>query len=169
MPFEPSAVPGALDGLLSMVRGLAATGQPLADLVPLEEIYDGEPVARPTSETYVVIGSSLMDGVPAIEGTQNFIGWPARERDEDFTIHNAVYSRSGAADVKTERLRAYAIVAEIERVLRAKESGADLTLGGAVDWCEVSGRIGYTPLNTQEGAVVRVNFDVVCKARLAGS
>jgi hypothetical protein len=161
MTAETSAGPAAIDGLLALCTGAASlTGV---------TIYDGSPVARSSDELFLEIAVPSADGLPAVEGTQEFVTMPGRERDESFTILCGAYSRSGDTDIKAERDRAYGILAAVERLIRPRESGSDITLGGAVLWSSVTGRITYTPLQTTDGAGVRVMFQIACRARLSGS
>ena len=165
MVAETSSVPAAIDGLLALCRGVAITGGALEGVA----IYDGSPVTRPSEERYLEIAMPTADGEPAVEGTQEFVTMPGRERDESFSILCGAFSRSGNNVIQDERNRAYAIVAAVERLVRPRESGSDITLGGAVLWCSVTGRITYTPLQTTEGAAVRVQFEIQCRSRLSGS
>jgi len=165
MVAETSAVPAAIDGLIALCTSVAITGGALDGVV----IYDGSPITRSSDERYLDIAMPTADGEPAVEGTQSFITMPARERDESFSILCGAYARSGNNDIQVERNRAYAIVAAVERLVRPREPGSDITLGGAVLWCSVTGRITYTPLQTADGAGVRVQFEVQCRARLSGS
>lgn len=165
MVAQSSSIPFAIDGLLALIRGSANV---LAQ-VEAAAIYDGNPTQESPYQTYVVVGEQPMPDAPAVDGTQSFVGFPARERDEEFTIHCAIYSRSGDTDIKAERDRAFGIAAVVERLLRALEVGSDLKLGGAVDWCEFAGNIMYNGVQTQNGALVRVVFGVHCRTRLLGS
>ena len=165
MAAETSAVPAAIDGLIAMCNALTGAGGALEGVA----IYDGSPVTRSSEERYIEIATPAGDGEPAVEGTQSFVTMPGRERDEVFSILCGAYARSGNTDIQVERNRAYVIVAAIERLVRPREAGSDITLGGAVLWCSVTGRITYTPLQTTDGAAVRVQFEIQCQARLSGS
>lgn len=166
MPFEASAIPRAIDGLVAMCNAQAVVGGTLDGV----EIYDGYPITLPSGETYLEIATTPDAGNgPAVDGTQDFVSIPGREKDEQFNIYCAAYSRSGNNDVKIERDRAFAIVRAVEAMVRPREPGSDVTLGGAVRWCNVSGRIAYSPLQAQEGCAVRVEFEIVCHERLDGS
>lgn len=161
MPFESSAVPRAIDGLLAICNA-AATLKGVS-------IYDGSPVTRSSDELYLEIATPSDDGHPGVEGTQEFVSLPGRERDEMFSIFCEACARSGNNDIKIERDRAFGIVAAVERLIRPREPGADTTLGGSVMWSSITGRITYTPLQSPEGAAVRVLFEIACRERLSGS
>lgn len=166
MPFEASAIPRAIDGLVAMCNARAVTGGTLDGV----EIYDGYPVTMPSGEMYLEIATTPDTGnAPAVDGTQDFASIPGREKDEQFNIYCAAYARSGDTDLKVERDRAFSIMRAVEAMVRPREPGSDHTLGGAVRWCQVSGRINYTPLQAQEGCAVRVEFEVMCVERLDGS
>lgn len=165
MVWESSSIPRAIDNLITMANALTVSGGALEGV----EICDGLPLTQPSSEQYLCIGMPTIDGQPASEGTQEFITMPARERDETYSLFSAAFSRSGGTDVKVERDRAFAQVRAIEGLLRPLVAGSDITIGGAVSWASVSGRITYTPLQTVNGALVQVYFEIVCRNRLSGN
>lgn len=165
MAFETSSIPRAIDGLVAMCQAVTGTGGLLDGVT----IVDGPAVTQPSEQVLLYIGDSPISGGAGAFGTQDFITLPARERDESYSIYCTAYSRSGDTLIKPERDRAFAVMAAVEKLVRPGYSGSDITLGGAVSWCSVSGRIMYAPGQSQSGAVVRLTFEVVCRERLSGS
>lgn len=165
MAFESSSIPRALDGLVALCTAQTGTGGLLDGVT----VVDGPSVAPPSEQVLLFIGDSPVNGGAGAFGTQDFVGFPARERDESYSLYCTAYSRSGDTVIKPERDRAFAIMAAVEKLVRPGYVGADITLGGAVQWCSVSGRISYFPAQTSSGAVVRLTWEVVCRERLSGS
>lgn len=165
MPFESSSIPRAIDGLVAMCRD-AAVPSGLLDGVTIE---DGPSVGDPSDQLLLYVADTPTAGAVGALGTQAFASMPGRERDETYSIYCTAYSRSGDTALKPERDRAFAIMAAVEKLLRPGFVGSDLTLGGAVVWCSVSGRIAYTPGQSESGAIVRLDFEIACRARLSGA
>jgi hypothetical protein len=92
-------------------------------------------------------------------GQQSLMAF-ARTKQEDGQITCSVVSRSGDTDIPATRARAYAFVAAAEDAVRA-----DMTLGGLVLHAFVSDH-RYSPVQTQQGAKVRVVFTVTYQAQL---
>jgi hypothetical protein len=145
----------------------AATGT--GGLLDGVTVLDGPSVTAPSEQVLLYIGDSPVTGGAGAFGTQDFVTMPARERDETYSIFCTAYSRSGDTVIKPERDRAFAVMAAVESLVRPGVPGSDITLGGTVQWCSVSGRITYSPGQSQSGAVVRLTFEVVCRERLSGS
>jgi hypothetical protein len=163
--FETSAIPRAIDGLVALCQAQTSTGGLLDGVT----IVDGPSLGQPYEELLLYIADSPVTGAAGALGTQEFVTMPARERDESFSIYCTAYSRTGATMIKPQRDRAFATMAAVESLVRPGYPGSDITLGGAVSWCSVSGRIAYTPAQSENGAVVRLAFEVVCRERLSGS
>ncbi len=86
-------------------------------------------------------------------------------RDEMITVHCCAQAWAGTDDMKTVRVSAPGIVAAVEALMQADTTG----FGGNVLFAAP----GITSLallqnNTQTGAVARVAFDLVFKARIGG-
>lgn len=165
MVWESSSVPYALDALVAQATALTVPGGSLEGV----DICEGLPVNQPSNERYLCIGMPTVDGQPAVEGTQEFVSIPGRERDENYSIFCAAFARSGGQSVKYERDRAFAIQRAVEGMLRPLVAGGDITLGGTVSWAHVTGRITYTPLQTKTGCLVQVYFEISVRNRLSGN
>lgn len=165
MAFESSSIPRAIDGLVALCTAASGTGGLLDGVT----IVDGPSVTAPSDQLLLYIADTPVSGGAGVFGTQDFATMPARERDETYSILCTAYARSGDTVMKTERDRAFGVMAAVEKLVRPGYPGSDITLGGAVQWCSVSGRILYGPGQSQSGAVVRLTFEVVCRERLSGS
>lgn len=165
MAFESSSIPRAIDGLVALCNAQTGTGGLLDGVT----VVDGPTVAAPSEQVLLYVGESPLQGGAGAFGTQDFVTLPARERDESYSIYCTAYSRSGDTAIKPERDRAFAVMAAVEKLVRPTYPGSDITLGGAVSWCSVSGRITYFPGQSTSGAVVRLTWEVVCRERLSGS
>lgn len=165
MAFESSSIPRAIDGLVALCEAQTGTGGLLDGVT----VVDGPSVTTPSEQLLLYIGDTPVTGGAGAFGSQDFVTLPARERDEAYSIYCTAYSRSGDTAIKTERDRAFAIMAVVEKLVRPGFAGSDITLGGAVQWCSVSGRITYFPGQSSSGAVVRLTWEVVCRERLSGS
>ena len=86
-------------------------------------------------------------------------------RNETVTVHCCAEAWAGTDDMRTTRLAATGIVAAVEQVMQADTT----QFGGNVLFPD-PGITGLALLqnNTQTGAVARVAFDLVFKARIGG-
>lgn len=96
------------------------------------------------------------EGATALQSRMAF----QRVKQEDGQVTCSVVSRSGDTDVPGVRTRAYGFLAAAEDALRA-----DPQLGGLVMDSFVSDH-RYSPVQTQQGAKVRVVFTVTYKGQL---
>jgi hypothetical protein len=164
--FEPSSIPAAIDGLVDLCQGMEVDGIPV-------EIIDGPAGAhnQPTTQCVLIIGGYIQidqGGMFVLRGGQKFVTLPGNERDEWYDIFVTAISRSGDADIRAERRRAFEVMSEVEKRIRPHQPGSDHTLGGAVLWSQIGNNITYEPVISDFGAVVRVSFEVSCRARLEG-
>jgi hypothetical protein len=72
---------------------------------------------------------------------------------------------SGETTVKTERDRAFALLAAVERSMRPLEPNASVDLNGAVDWAGI-GEVRHSQWQTTGGAQAKVVFNVDCQVRI---
>lgn len=159
-----SRIASAIDGLLALCNGQTGTGQLLAGVT----IYDGPPVEDPSDQLQLYIGydeeRSDVD-IFSVEGTQD---WQTMggAREETFSILCCAVARSGELRTKTERDRAFSIMAGVEQLVRLNAVGADITLGGAVLASQVAGNVKLLQLQTTDGTYVKLSFHVQCIARI---
>lgn len=159
-----SRIPAAIDGLLALCTGQTGPGGLLDGVA----VFDGPPVKGATAgaELLLYIADTPDGDGPGTTGNQDFAALGRGGRDETFSIYCTAAARSGDTDIRTERNRAFALVAAVETLLRPHEPGADATLGGAVLWSSVGGEESYTPIQDDDGAYVEVGFNIVCRARI---
>lgn len=162
--MSTSRIPTAIDGLLALCNAQTGTGGTLAAV----RVYDGPPVIAPDDELQLYIGydeERATSETPSVEGTQV---WQTMggARSEDFSILCCVIARSGNTVIKTERDRAYVVLAAVENLIRLNVVGADHTLGGSVLTSHIAGAEKLLQLQTTDGAYVKVTFHVECIARI---
>lgn len=161
-----SAIPDALDGLVALCTAATGTGQPLDGVT----VYDGPPLESPSEELSLYIGHDEERGRAAgdiygAEGTQEFMAMGG-DRKETFAIRCAASARSGDTVIKTERDRAFGVMAAVENLIRLHVTGSDITLGGSVLVSSIGGDIKLMQLQTANGAFAKVTFFVQCLARI---
>ncbi len=149
-----------------MCAAATGTGQPLDGVT----VYDGPPLESPSEERSLYIGydeerGSTAGDIYGVEGTQEFLAM-AGDRKETFAIRCAATARSGDTVMKTERDRAFGIVAAVENLIRLHVTGSDITLGGSVLVSSIGGDIKLIQLQTTAGAYVKCTFYVQCLARI---
>lgn len=159
-----SRIPSAIDGLLALCNAQTVTGGTLANV----RVYDGPPTVQPDDLLQLYIGydeERSVSETPSVEGVQV---WQTMggARDERFSILCCAISRSGDTVIKTERDRAYALIAAVENLIRINTAGADHTLAGAVLTSHIAGAERLLQLQTNDGAYVKVTFHVDCIARI---
>ena len=143
-----STIPAAIDGLISalkMDRFLAS--------IP---IIDGQPTTD-LPKDYLAIGYSDDEG-NSVSGSQTPAGLGGLRREEKFTIACEVSSWVGTTVMKTARDRAFLILGNVETVVRN-----DGTLGGAVAFSDFGQTIEVSQVQTDQGAVVTIRFNVAIK------
>lgn len=161
--MESSAIPRALDALLTMANEATASGGDLEGWL----VHDGPLKAAPSDKKILIIGGKDISDEAAVEGHQEWATIPGRERNEEFSILCTAIAWSGSTDWKPLRDLAFTGVAAVERLIRPGVTGSDVTLNGTVRFAGVAGPTIYDPIHTEKGAVVRVYFQVECRERLS--
>lgn len=150
-----SAVPGAIDALLTILRVQPALSE--------VEVIDGPPVGDMSDQDLIAVGWSP-DGDTAAETVQDFAYAGARRRDEDFTIAGWIDSWSGDSDVRVCRNRAFELLAVLEDSLRATDIAPEApTLNGTVQWAHLTRGV-LQQSNTDQGVRAGLAFTVTCRA-----
>lgn len=162
MVAETSKQAAMIDGFIALCQGITVDGMAVT-------IRDGPFLEPPSDELLLIVGDVPPTGGAAVEGTQEFVTFPGRERQESMELYCSIIARAGDTTIKIQRDRAFTILAAVERLVRPREAGSDVTLGDSVDWSEITGRIAYMPAQTSGGAVVKLGFEVHSKVRLSGS
>lgn len=146
--MSSSSIPRAIDGLISILH---------ADkTMSAVAIIDGQPTTDLPGD-YIAIGYAD-DSSTSITGTQDPIALGNLRREEKYTISCEVSSWVGTTVMKTARDRAFAILANVERIVRA-----DGTLNGSVIFADFGSALNVTQIQTQQGAVVTITFDIAIK------
>lgn len=125
-------------------------------------VVDGPQVTSDASSDWLFVG---FNGDTPDEYNEGAVGQQslmafAKVKGDDGQVTCAVVSRSGNTDITATRARADGFLAAAEGAVRA-----DMTLGGLVMSAFVSD-YRYSPVQTQQGAKVRVVFTVTYKAQL---
>jgi hypothetical protein len=156
-----SRVPAVIDYLVTTFTAATTLGAAASPV----SVYDGPVVTETPAQLTLWVGMDDPDSEEAPVGAESESQWAAlgaMARDEEISVHCVAEAWSGDTDVKATRLAAYGIVAAVETLLRA-----DASLGGVLPsgWCEVT-RMQLRQNNVPQGAVARVAFQVVCRARI---
>lgn len=161
----------------------ADTNASLGAAVPPVVIIDGQPATQDVlvldpsgltqrlwigSQGYIPSGQ-LSEGATAAQGFA-FLD-QARTRDDQMDIMCAAEAIAGDATMADARNGAFAVMAAVEVMLRGSPgtspaSPGDATMGGLVQWSEVSGPIELLQEQISQGAVALVRFRVTAFKRL---
>jgi hypothetical protein len=159
-----SRIPALLDYLVTLFTNSALLGA----AVPPVTVYDGPPTTALDAPLALYVGLSDPDNAnaePAADSVQEWGAIGRLGRNETVTVHCCAEAWAGTDDMRTVRVSATGIVAAVEQVMQADTT----QFGGNVLFPDP----GITALallqnNTQTGAVARVAFDLVFKARIGG-
>lgn len=164
MPTVTSRIPALLSYLVTLFTNSALLGQ----AVPPVTVYDGPPTTAQDAFLKLYVGLSDPDNpaaAPAADSVQEWGAIGRLGRNEMITVHCVAEAWAGTDDMATVRTSATQIVASVEQVMQADTT----QFGGNVLFPD-PGITGLALLqnNTQAGAVARVAFDLVFKARIGG-
>ena len=164
MPTVTSRIPALLTYLVTLFQGSALLGQ----ATPPVTVYDGPPTTALDAPLALYVGLTDPDSdaaEPAADSVQAWAALGRLGRDETITVHCCAEAWSGVDDIATLRTSATGIVAAVEQVMQA-----DTTQFGGNILFPDPGITGLALLqnNTQTGAVARLAFDLVFKARIGG-
>lgn len=146
--------------ILALVAQWQALAVPAGTLDGVR-VVDGPQVTMDPSPEWLFVafdGGNKNDSTESATAEQTLMGF-AKAKQESGQIRNAAVVVRGDPDVPGARLRALAIVSAAETALRN-----DMTIGGLVMHSYVSD-VSYTPLQTDDGAKVRVVFTVTYQAQ----
>ena len=164
MPTLTSRVPALIDYLVGLFQGAATLGQ----ASPPVTIFDGPATTELDPGLALYVGLTDPDSESAEEAaafTQQWAALGRLGRDEMITIHCCAEAWAGTDDLKTVRTSVTGIVAAVEQLMQSDST----QFGGNALFADP----GITALqllqnNTQQGAVARLAFDLVFKARIGG-
>jgi hypothetical protein len=159
-----SRIPALLDYLVTLFTSSALLGQ----AVPPVTVYDGPPTTGLDDKLKLYVGLADPDNpatAPAADSVQEWGAIGRQGRNETVTVHCCAEAWAGTDDMRTTRLSATGIVAAVEQVMQA-----DTTQFGGNALFPDPGITALALLqnNTQTGAVARVAFDLVFRARIGG-
>jgi hypothetical protein len=160
-----SRIPALIDYLVTLFTGSAALGA----ATPPVTIYDGPATTGLDAPLKLFVGLHDPDSPAAEEAAGSQQTWAALGRlgrDEIVTIHCCAEAWAGTDDLKTVRTSVTGIVAAAEQVMQA-----DTTQFGGNALFPDPGitALVLTQNNGDRGAVARVAFDLVFKARIGGT
>ena len=164
MPTVTSRVPALIDYLVTLFTSDATIG----GATPPVTVFDGPATTELDAPLKLYVGLADPDNTAAETAADSVQDWASlgrRGRDEDVTIHCCAEAWSGTDDIKTVRTAVYGITAAVETLMQADTT----QFGGNA----LFPKPGYTSSallqnNTADGAIARVQFDLVFKSRIGG-
>ena len=159
-----SRIPALIDYLVALFQGSALLGQAASPVT----VYDGPATTGLDAQLKLFVGLHDPDSAgaePAADSTQEWAALGRLGRNEMVSIHCCAEAWAGTDDLKTVRVQVTGIVAAVEQLMQSDST----QFGGNVLFPDP----GITALqllqnNTQQGAVARLAFDLVFKARIGG-
>lgn len=143
-----STIPAALDNLIAALKS--------DTFLNSVQIIDGQPTTDLPGD-YILVGFGDDMG-SSVSGSQVPASLGNLRRQETFQINCEVSAWQGSTVMKTARDRAFSILARVEDVVRS-----DATLGGSVSFADFGQMMDVTQIQTQQGAVVTINFNISVK------
>ena len=159
-----SRIPALVDYLVTLFQNAATLGQ----ATPPVTIFDGPATTELDPPLALYVGLPDPDN-PAAETAADFTQeWAAigrQGRNETITVHCCAQAWSGTDDVRTVRLAVTGITSAVEVLMQADAT----QFGGNVLYPAPGFASGsLTQNNTQQGAIARIPFDLVFRARIGG-
>lgn len=159
-----SRIPALIDYLVPLFTNAATLGQ----AAPPVTVYDGPPTTALDAPLKLYVGLSDPDSESAeaaADSVQEWAGLGRAARNEMVTIHCCAEAWSGVDTIAVVRLSATGIVAAVEAVMQA-DTGQ---FGGNVLFPDpgITGLV-LSQNNTNTGAIARVSFDLIFRARIGG-
>lgn len=160
-----SALPGAIDALVSILTNSSAMHALEADDGRTVKVVDGMPTKDIALDDFIAIGWSGTEDQGA-ETAQDFNSAGARTRDEELLIVGVIDVWSGDDTFAAVRTRAFQILGVLETELRATNTAPEApTLNHTVLWAHLT-RTQLRQYFTDQGARVALGFTVSCHARI---
>ena len=159
-----SRIPALIDYLVGLFAGAATLGA----ATPPVTVFDGPATTGLDPPLALYVGLHDPDNPATDNAADSVQEWGAigkLGRNETIVIHCCAQAWAGTDDMKTVRVAATGIVAAVEALMQA-----DTTQFGGNALFPDPGITALALLqnNTQTGAVARVQFDLVFKARIGG-
>jgi hypothetical protein len=158
-----SRVPALIDYLVATFTAASALGA----ATPPVAVLDGPVTAAAEAPLVLWVGLDDPDtdqvAPSAAAAQQEWAGLGKQARNEISTIHCVAEAWTGADDIKSMRVAAFAIVAAVEDIVRTDPfSGLALFPDPGVTGLELRQN------NTQPGWQARVSFQIAFKSRIGG-
>jgi len=159
-----SRIPALISYLVTLFQGAATLGQ----ASPAVTVFDGPATTGLDAPLKLFVGLQDPDSTTAERAAESVQEWAALGRlgrNEEITIHCCAEAWAGTDDLATVRTSVTGIVAAVEVLMQSDTT----QFGGNALFPDP----GITALalmqnNTQQGAVARLAFDLVFKARIGG-
>ena len=156
-----SQIPALIDYLVNLFTNAATLGA----ATPPVTVYDGPQTTAGTAPLALWVGLDDPDtdqvAPSAAASEQEWAGLGKLARNEISTIHCVAEAWTGADDIRSMRVAAFAIVAAVEDIVRSDPfSGLALFPDPGVTGLELRQN------NTQAGSQARVSFQIAFKSRL---
>lgn len=152
-----SAIPGALTALVALLQ--AATDDDVS-------VHDGQPATAETPK-YICVGYDP-DSVMAVEFTQSMAaarGPVGHSRKEEFDILCLLVVTSGDSDLPGLRTTAFALLDEVDAILRVRPGVSLNDALGSGGTAQLSaGQVDQG--ENSRGDAIAIRFRVTCKARI---
>jgi hypothetical protein len=167
VPTITSRVPALIDYLVALFTNAATLGA--APAPGTVTVYDGPATTGLDAPLKLFVGLSDPDNPAAEAAADSVQSWSGAigrlGRDETITVHCCAEAWAGTDDLKTVRVAVTGITAAVEVLMQA-----DTTQFGGNVLYPAPGIAALALLqnNTQQGAVARMAFDLVFRARIGG-
>ena len=157
----PSKVPALIDWLVTAFTNAPTLGAASPPVV----VYDGPQTTAASTPLVLWVGLDDPDtdqvAPSAAAAQQEWAGLGKQARNEISTIHCVAEAWTGADDIRSMRVAAFAIVAAVEDIVRTDPfSGLALFPDPGVTGLELRQN------NTTAGSQARVSFQIAFKSRL---
>ena len=160
--MSTSKVPDVIDYLVGLFTNDVTLGQaPAPNTVA---VYDGPRLEQSPSQRNLYVGMTDPDANEPV-AANSVATWAGQGRqavNEDITIHCCAEAWSGETDVRTLRQAVYGIFGAVQDLIRG-----DVQLsGGVLWWAPVGPEHELQQNQTDQGAIVKVLFQIDAKARI---
>jgi hypothetical protein len=153
--MSTSALPSFLSAVITALKADSnLSNVRVFDGIEIDQSYPGDAIAIGHD------GSTEGDDMTTASVRQEYIQLGAKNKFEDAEINCALWSWDGTSDLASRRTRAFAILGEIETVIRS-----DVSFGGVVIYSGLeSHQLNYRQTNA--GAAVVITFTITYRAKI---
>jgi hypothetical protein len=153
--MSTSALPSFLSAVITALKADSnLSNVRVFDGIEIDQSYPGDAIAIGHD------GSTEGDDMTTASVRQEYIQLGAKSKFEDAEINCALWSWDGTSDLASRRTRAFAILGEIETVIRS-----DVSFGGVVIYSGLENhQLNYRQTNA--GAAVVITFTITYRAKI---